>query len=164
MSDQRDDVWDFADAWINAHGAAMDTWDREHAWATIVSAINPDWVVGLSRRRRLYVAEQPLASRPAFSGWKPSTSFSGATAAYVDWSVRACEFKSSDKTRTLVEQAKTAGESRFSDRYVKTYASKELTEANASPAASQLSMPKTWRTSTQERPLPVLNGRSMTLA
>lgn len=62
--------------------------------------------------------------------------FSGATAAYVDWSVRACEFKSSDKTRTLVEQAKTAGESRFSDRYVKTYASKELTEANASPAAS----------------------------
>lgn len=37
---ERDDLWDFADAGINAHGAAMDTWDREHAWATIVSAIN----------------------------------------------------------------------------------------------------------------------------
>lgn len=50
---ERDDLWDFADAWINAHGAAMDTWDREHAWAAIVSAINPDWVVGLTERRRL---------------------------------------------------------------------------------------------------------------
>lgn len=62
--------------------------------------------------------------------------FSGTTAAYVDWSVRACEFKSSDKTRALVEQTKAAGESRFSDRYVKAYASKELTEANATPAAT----------------------------
>lgn len=64
---ERDALWDFADAWIAAHGAAMDTWDREQAWGRIVAAGNPDWVVGLSRRRRPYVAEQqqPLASRPA---------------------------------------------------------------------------------------------------
>jgi hypothetical protein len=53
LPSDRDQLWDFADTWINARGAAMDTWDRETAWAAIVAAVSPDWVVGLTERHRL---------------------------------------------------------------------------------------------------------------
>ena len=53
LPSHRDQLWDFADAWINTHGASMDTWGREEAWAAIVASVNRAWVVGLTERHRL---------------------------------------------------------------------------------------------------------------
>ena len=78
LPSDRDQLWDFADAWINARGASMDTWDRETAWAAIVAAVSPDWVVGLTERHRLQRRDstqrirQALAERRAeraAAGW-----------------------------------------------------------------------------------------------
>src|SRR6185295_4311616 len=57
--------------------------------------------------------------------------FTGETAAYVDWAVKNCEFKGSDKTRQLVEQLKAKGDTAFSSHYMKGFYSKEIAAANA---------------------------------
>lgn len=59
--------------------------------------------------------------------------FTGETAAILDWSVKSCEFKSTDKTRKLVEDEKAKGEAKFSESYLKGFSGKLLSEANADP-------------------------------
>lgn len=54
--------------------------------------------------------------------------FSGETAAILDWSVKNCEFKSTDKTRKLVEDEKAKSEAKFSNSYMKGFSSKLLSE------------------------------------
>lgn len=58
--------------------------------------------------------------------------FTGETAAILDWSVKSCEFKSTDKTRKLVEDVKSKNEAKFTDSYMKGFSGKLLSEANAS--------------------------------
>lgn len=67
LPSDRDQLWDFADAWINTHGAAMDTWDREAAWAAIVASVNRTWVVGLTERHRLQRQESAQRIREALA-------------------------------------------------------------------------------------------------
>lgn len=57
--------------------------------------------------------------------------FTGESAAYIDWVVKSCEFKGSDKTRQLVEQLKAKGDAAFSDHYMKGFYRKEIAAANA---------------------------------
>lgn len=79
----------------------------------------------------------------ALSPWwlaKPAQgaeAFSGETAALLDWSVNNCDFKSSDKTRKLVEEEKAKGEAKFSDSYMKGFSGKILTEAKQSRHATE---------------------------
>ena len=62
--------------------------------------------------------------------------FSGETAALVDWTVKSCEFKSSDRTRKLVDEAKAKSEARFTEEYMKSFYGKLLSEGNASREAT----------------------------
>lgn len=58
--------------------------------------------------------------------------FTGATAALLDWAVKSCEVKGSDRLHTLVAQAKSKGEDAFSKQYMKGFGAKDLADANAS--------------------------------
>jgi hypothetical protein len=68
---------------------------------------------------------------------KGAEAFTGETAALLDWSVSNCDFKSSDKTRKLVEDEKAKGEAKFSDSYMKGFSGKLLTEAKQSREATE---------------------------
>jgi hypothetical protein len=63
--------------------------------------------------------------------------FTGETAAYVDWAVKNCEFKASDKRRQFVEQLKAKGDTVFSSQYMKGFYSKEIVAANADRTATE---------------------------
>jgi hypothetical protein len=62
--------------------------------------------------------------------------FTGETASHVDWAVKSCEFKGSDRARKLVDETRAKSEARFTEEYMKGFNSKLLSEGNAGREAT----------------------------